>query len=138
MKTNEASASSYISMLNFLGTALLARRYVQSASRTSNPKARLIHSHSDPPRSLVESLSLCPEQVESLRSQHMSASCSISYKNTGPLHIVSGHNSRLVDRNGAEYLDTRNNVAHCGHGHPEILRAITHQVNQLNVRDVSW
>jgi len=62
----------------------------------------------------------------------MSESCSVSYKNTGPLHISHGYKARLVDINGIEYLDTRNNVAHCGHGHPEILRAITHQVNQLN------
>ena len=76
----------------------------------------------------------CPEQVENLRAQHMSKSCSVSYKNTGPLHISYGHKARLVDINGIEYLDTRNNVAHCGHGHPDIVRAITYQMEQLNVR----
>lgn len=72
-----------------------------------------------------------PEEVEALRSQHISSSCSLSYRNTGPLHIRHGHKARLVDINGIEYLDTRNNVAHCGHGHPEIVRAITYQVQQL-------
>ncbi|KAL7550895.1 hypothetical protein ACHAWF_014093 [Thalassiosira exigua] len=62
----------------------------------------------------------------------MSSSCSVSYKNTGPLHINHGRGSRLVDVNGVEYLDTRNNVAHCGHGHPEIVRAITYQMEHLN------
>jgi len=62
----------------------------------------------------------------------MSKSCSVSYKNTNPLHINHGHKARLVDINGVEYLDTRNNVAHCGHGHPDIVRAITYQMEQLN------
>ncbi|KAL3826594.1 hypothetical protein ACHAXA_010519 [Cyclostephanos tholiformis] len=72
-----------------------------------------------------------PEEVEGLRSQFISSSCSVSYRNTGPLHISHGYKARLVDINGIEYLDTRNNVAHCGHGHPEIVRAITYQVGQL-------
>ena len=73
----------------------------------------------------------CTEEVESLRSQYMSKSCSVSYKNTGPLHISHGYKSRLVDVHGVEYLDTRNNVAHCGHGHPEITSAITYQIQHL-------
>jgi ethanolamine-phosphate phospho-lyase len=72
-----------------------------------------------------------PEQVDGLRSKYMSNACSVSYKNTGPLHFSHGYKARLVDINGIEYLDTRNNVAHCGHGHPEIARAITYQVNML-------
>ena len=106
----------------------LARRYAQQLSRRSSTSSII---NSDIPASLLESCTLCPEEVEKLRVQYMSKSCSISYKNSGPLHITSGYKSRLVDVNGVEYLDTRNNVAHCGHGHPEITKAITYQMQQL-------
>jgi len=85
-----------------------------------------------PPESLKEAESLAPDQVETLRSIYMSSSCSISYKNTGGLQITGGRGSRLIDVYGNEYLDTRNNVAHCGHGHPEIVEAITYQMKLLN------
>lgn len=37
-----------------------------------------------------------------------------------------------MDVNGVSYLDTRNNVAHCGHQHPRVVKAIQRQVAQLN------
>ena len=37
-----------------------------------------------------------------------------------------------MDESGQWYLDTRNNVAHCGHCHPHIVQAIQHQVAMLN------
>lgn len=37
-----------------------------------------------------------------------------------------------MDEQGVSYLDTRNNVAHCGHGHPRIVRAVQEQLAQLN------
>jgi ethanolamine-phosphate phospho-lyase len=40
--------------------------------------------------------------------------------------------SRLYDEKGVEYLDTRNNVAHCGHAHPEIAQAIAQQAHLVN------
>ena len=43
-----------------------------------------------------------------------------------------GVGSRLIDESGVSYLDTRNNVAHCGHCHPRIVQAIQAQVAQLN------
>lgn len=61
----------------------------------------------------------------------MSNACSVSYRNTGPLYISHGYKARLVDINGIEYLDTRNNVAHCGHGHPDIVGAIAYQASML-------
>lgn len=56
----------------------------------------------------------------------------MSYANTGALHIHHGKGTRLFDIHGNSYLDTRNNVAHCGHNHPEIVKAIKYQVEQLN------
>ena len=112
-------------MLLFVGSSAavtFARRYAQLSRRSST--SSIINS--DIPSSLIESYTLCQDDVEKLRYQYMSNSCSISYKNSGPLHITSGYKSRLVDVNGVEYLDTRNNVAHCGHGHPEITKAITY------------
>jgi ethanolamine-phosphate phospho-lyase len=38
----------------------------------------------------------------------------------------------LIDEQGVAYLDTRNNVAHCGHCHPRIVRAIQQQQATLN------
>ena len=38
----------------------------------------------------------------------------------------------MIDESGVSYLDTRNNVAHCGHCHPRIVQAIQAQVAQLN------
>ncbi|KAL9191372.1 hypothetical protein ACHAXT_001078 [Thalassiosira profunda] len=126
-----SDASPLQSMLAFVGTSLLARRWVQLSSRSSRRAARSIGAPGAPPPSLAESLSLGTEEVDALRAQHMSNSCSVSYRNTGPLHIASGYKSRLVDINGVSYLDTRNNVAHVGHGHPEIVRAAQYQMQNL-------
>ena len=48
------------------------------------------------------------------------------------LFCKKGHGSRLIDESGKSYLDTRNNVAHCGHGHPRVVAAVQHQVATLN------
>ncbi len=117
-----------VSMVLFLGTAFIVRR-----CRLSRLQKRLCCvGAAAPPDSLKEALSLAPDQVETLRSNYMSSSCSISYKNTGGLNITGGNGARLIDVYGNEYLDTRNNVAHCGHGHPEIVEAVTYQMKQLN------
>jgi ethanolamine-phosphate phospho-lyase len=49
-----------------------------------------------------------------------------------PWAPFQGCGSRLVDESGVSYLDTRNNVAHCGHCHERIVRAVQHQVSVLN------
>ena len=38
----------------------------------------------------------------------------------------------MMDESGISYLDTRNNVAHCGHCHPHVVEAVQHQVALLN------
>ena len=38
----------------------------------------------------------------------------------------------MLDEQGVEYLDTRNNVAHVGHGHPRVVQAVQQQVATLN------
>ena len=37
-----------------------------------------------------------------------------------------------MDETGTKYLDTRNNVAHCGHSHPDVVKAVQSQVQTLN------
>ena len=113
-------------MTLFIVTSLAARRCCRGRARYTSS------SHHKPPASLEEAISLSPDQVEALRYNHFSSSCSISYKNTGGLHIIGGYGSRLIDVYGNVYLDTRNNVAHCGHGHPEIVDAVTYQMKLLN------
>ena len=45
---------------------------------------------------------------------------SVSYKNQ-PLWIQRGQSQYLIDHTGRKYLDTVNNVAHCGHEHPRVV-----------------
>ena len=116
------------SALAFICTAFAARQHIRRKSLhrvTRNGSSSL-------PSSLAEAYSQTEAQVESNRSLHMSKSCSVSYSNTGALHIHGGKGSRLYDSNGISYLDTRNNVCHVGHQHPEVVRAITYQVEHLN------
>jgi ethanolamine-phosphate phospho-lyase len=121
-----------LSMVLFLGTAFIARRCCRLRRHQQRSCCVSATSYNQPPDSLKEAFSLAPEQVETLRSNCMSSSCSVSYKNTGGLQITGGYGTRLIDVYGNEYLDTRNNVAHCGHGHPEIVEAITYQMKLLN------
>lgn len=76
--------------------------------------------------------SFTKEQVMAKRKKHFAKALSISYENTDPLMIVKGKGSRLYDENGLSYLDTRNNVAHCGHGHPKVSAAVQAQVAEIN------
>lgn len=55
---------------------------------------------------------------------------SVSYSQ--PLHILRGSGQYLYDSTGRRYLDTVNNVAHVGHEHPEVVRAIQRQAAVLN------
>ncbi|MBU1226667.1 MAG: aminotransferase class III-fold pyridoxal phosphate-dependent enzyme [Actinobacteria bacterium] len=49
-----------------------------------------------------------------------------------PLRIVSGEGVWLTDAGGDRYLDAYNNVAHVGHGRPEVVEAIARQAAVLN------
>ncbi|KAL3797877.1 hypothetical protein HJC23_006915 [Cyclotella cryptica] len=121
--------TSPMAVLAFVCTAVVARNCVIRRSVRHVAGKECADSI---PVSLLEAYSLKPEQVETHRSSHVSKSCSVSYANTGALHIHRGKGTRLFDIHGNLYLDTRNNVAHCGHNHPEIVKAIKYQVEQLN------
>ncbi|MFC2025569.1 aminotransferase class III-fold pyridoxal phosphate-dependent enzyme [Chloroflexota bacterium] len=49
-----------------------------------------------------------------------------------PLHIVRGEGVWLYDNEGHRYLDVYNNVAHVGHCHPHVVKAIADQARKLN------
>ena len=61
------------------------------------------------------------------RRQHFCPAQSISYANVDPLLIVGGERATLVDESGRVFLDTRNNVAHVGHAHPAVAKAVAEQ-----------
>jgi 4-aminobutyrate aminotransferase-like enzyme/Ser/Thr protein kinase RdoA (MazF antagonist)/murein DD-endopeptidase MepM/ murein hydrolase activator NlpD len=71
-----------------------------------------------------------PESVLDARLHHLGRSLSVSYRR--PLKIVRGWMQHLYDEEGHPYLDCVNNVAHIGHSHPEIVRAIREQAAVLN------
>ncbi len=69
--------------------------------------------------------------IEALRSAHIGKNLSISY-GKAPLHIVRGAGQYLYDENAHRYIDAYNNVAHVGHCHPRVVRAVTEQLALLN------
>ncbi len=69
-------------------------------------------------------------EILALRRKRIGKSLSVSYKE--PLHILRGFMEYLYDAEGRPYLDTVNNVAHVGHCHPRVLRALHEQSGALN------
>lgn len=57
------------------------------------------------------------------RDKHMGPNVSVFYKQDGGLVVTSGKGSKMIDVDGAQYLDCCNNVAHVGHAHPTVVRA---------------
>ncbi len=68
--------------------------------------------------------------ILSNRKKSLGYGMSISYDK--PLHIVRGAGAYLYDHTGRRYLDTVNNVAHVGHQHPRIVKALQRQSSILN------
>lgn len=71
-----------------------------------------------------------PAALLQRRAAHVGPSLSVSYRR--PLHIVRGVMQHLIDHEGRRYLDAVNNVAHVGHGHPDVVRAGQRQMAALN------
>ncbi len=70
------------------------------------------------------------DEITSLRTRFLAPNLSLSYRR--PLHIVRGYGQFLYDTDGLDYLDCVNNVAHVGHSHPAVAKAITGQAALLN------
>ncbi|MBC7564263.1 MAG: aminotransferase class III-fold pyridoxal phosphate-dependent enzyme [Gemmatimonadaceae bacterium] len=69
--------------------------------------------------------------IAASRRAHIGGNLSISY-GSNPLHIVRGSGQYLYDEHAHRYIDGYNNVAHVGHGHPRVVRAVSEQMALLN------
>ena len=69
--------------------------------------------------------------IATSRAAHIGGNLSISY-GAQPLNIVRGAGQYLYDEHAHRYIDGYNNVAHVGHGHPRVVRAVSAQLALLN------
>ena len=65
------------------------------------------------------------------RTARLGGNLSVSYGDN-PLNIVRGAGQYLYDENAHRYIDGYNNVAHVGHAHPRVVRAVAAQLALLN------
>lgn len=119
-----------MSLAAFVSSSLYVVYRLQPKAGQNNQGERFLTTTTTTTTTTTPTLS--KDQVAQLRSQHFSKSVSVSYANSGPLMIVKGQGSKLIDESAVEYLDTRNNVAHVGHSHPHVVQAIQTQVATLN------
>lgn len=70
------------------------------------------------------------EALLASRRRWIGPSLSLAYRT--PLVIVRGRMQHLYDELGRQYLDVVNNVAHVGHCHPHVVRALQRQAAVLN------
>ena len=72
-----------------------------------------------------------PDAIAESRREHVGRNLSVSY-GAHPLNIVRGWKQYLFDETGRRYIDAYNNVAHVGHAHPRVARAVSEQLAVLN------
>ncbi len=70
------------------------------------------------------------EELKQSRKDRLGLNLSLSYRD--PLWIRRGMMQYLLDQHGRRYLDTVNNVAHCGHEHPRIVEEGSKAMAVLN------
>jgi 4-aminobutyrate aminotransferase-like enzyme/Ser/Thr protein kinase RdoA (MazF antagonist) len=69
--------------------------------------------------------------IAAAREKHVGGNVRVSYGGN-PLNIVRGYRQYLYDDAAHRYLDAYNNVAHVGHCHPRVVRAVSEQLAVLN------
>lgn len=69
--------------------------------------------------------------IAAAREKHVGSNVRVSY-GANPLNIVRGYMQYLYDDLAHRYLDAYNNVAHVGHCHPRVVRAVSEQLAVLN------
>ena len=69
--------------------------------------------------------------IAASRRARVGANLGVSY-GAAPLNIVRGWKQFLFDETGRRYIDGYNNVAHVGHAHPRVARAVSEQLAVLN------
>ncbi|MEQ1691926.1 MAG: aminotransferase class III-fold pyridoxal phosphate-dependent enzyme [Gemmatimonas sp.] len=70
-------------------------------------------------------------EIASSRRARIGPNLSVSY-DAAPLNVVRGRMQYLFDEDGRRYIDGYNNVAHVGHAHPRVVRAVSEQLAVLN------
>ncbi len=70
-------------------------------------------------------------EIAASRATHIGANLGVSYR-ANPLNIVRGHMQYLYDNNAHRFIDGYNNVAHVGHCHSRVVRAVSEQLAVLN------
>jgi len=69
--------------------------------------------------------------IAASRAAHVGGNVRLSYA-SAPLTVVRGVGAHLFDDAGHRYVDAYNNVAHVGHAHPRVVRAVSEQLALLN------
>lgn len=69
--------------------------------------------------------------IAASRAEHVGPNVRLSYA-SAPLSVVRGVGAHLYDEAGHRYVDAYNNVAHVGHAHPRVVRAVSEQLALLN------
>jgi 4-aminobutyrate aminotransferase-like enzyme/Ser/Thr protein kinase RdoA (MazF antagonist)/murein DD-endopeptidase MepM/ murein hydrolase activator NlpD len=72
-----------------------------------------------------------PDEVRASRHRHQGRNLSVSY-GAHPLTMVRGAGAYLYDSHAHRHVDAYNNVAHVGHAHPRVVRAVSEQLSLLN------
>jgi 4-aminobutyrate aminotransferase-like enzyme/Ser/Thr protein kinase RdoA (MazF antagonist) len=69
--------------------------------------------------------------IAATRQAHVGGNVRLSY-GAHPLNIVRGYRQYLYDDVAHRFVDGYNNVAHVGHCHPRVVRAVSEQLAVLN------
>ncbi len=69
--------------------------------------------------------------ISASRAAHVGRNVRVSY-GTDALNIVRGAGQYLYNADGHRFVDAYNNVAHVGHSHPRVVRAVSEQLSVLN------
>jgi len=99
------------------------RRLWESLSPDPAPLYRVPGGGPPPPRP-------ARNELVGRRRRLLAPNLSVSYRSS--LHIVRGRGPYLFDVDGQRHLDCVNNVAHVGHEHPRVVRALARQAAVLN------
>ncbi len=70
-------------------------------------------------------------EIAAARARLLSHNVSVSYGDA-PLNIVRGFGQYLYNQHAHRFIDAYNNVAHVGHSHPRVVRAVSDQLAVLN------
>lgn len=126
----EKAASSSLSVLSKTEILALREKHFSSSLSVSyansNPLLIVgVSRHDSRKKEISHVVVVCTHSVSSVCASLSSIIPCFSFG-------AQGQGSRLIDETGTSYLDTRNNVAHCGHNNPRIVRAVQDQVATLN------